>query len=76
MCGAGNVTVMRRDESVRQAEPAVRAGSAGLSAGAFAGVLGGGLAVVAGFAVLGGWPGLAGIVVAAVMLTGFVISRG
>ncbi|MFE0631184.1 hypothetical protein ACFW3D_30035 [Streptomyces sp. NPDC058864] len=47
----------------------------GLSPWAFAALMLGAFAIVAAFALLGGWPGLIGIVITAVALIGFVAAR-
>ncbi|MEU2494151.1 hypothetical protein [Streptomyces sp. NPDC007883] len=48
----------------------------GLSAAAFAGLLAAGLVMVVGCALVGGWAGLAGIVLTVVVVAGCVVSRG
>ncbi|WP_406405756.1 hypothetical protein [Streptomyces sp. NBC_01643] len=48
----------------------------GLSAPAFAGLMGCGLIMIALFALLGGWAGLAGIVATATIATVYGISKG
>ncbi|WP_406110698.1 hypothetical protein OG698_47595 [Streptomyces sp. NBC_01003] len=47
----------------------------GLSGWGFAALMLGAFVAVALFALLGGWPGLAGIVVTVVLLTGFAAHR-
>lgn len=67
----------RNQKARRTRKPAGRPEDVGgLSAAAFAGLLAAGLVMVVGCALVGGWAGLAGIVLTVVLVAGCVVSRG